>query len=449
MKRILLFMFTLVLFVVVATQAMAVDVKFSGEYYAAGMYLDKTNFKKDSGADGISTAFYFQRLRVRTDYIVSPGLSLTTRFDAMKRAWGAARSIPGSELDPQSSGTTAENENIAFDLAYLSYTSPIGILRVGYLPEGTWGTVFANSTGTLGKVQFAVPFGSFQVSAYFGKTADLSRTAKNPTIATDQDFDKYVLNGRYRTKDFEAGLLYQYRRMASDKVVGVMFGAPNPMVLTGHGLNPYLRAKFGPVAVEAELQYAFGNIKWEDGGTGPWGAGDISVSNIAAYADAVVNLDMVYFGGTFAYVSGDDPATKDKMEGGILDGGEDFQPCLLMFNYDRSYWVGDLTGHANSKNGSPMTNAWFGQGRVGVRPVGKLDILASLSYAQADKKPTNYISRTYGWEADLTATYKITDNLSYMLGFGYLFTGDYFKANSDSNKLNNDYLVINKLTLTF
>jgi len=36
-----------------------------------------------------------------------------------------------------------------------------------------------------------------------------------------------------------------------------------------------------------------------------------------------------------------------------------------------------------------------------------------------------------------------------MLGVGYLFTGDYYKGASDANSLSNDYLVLNKLTLTF
>jgi hypothetical protein len=36
-----------------------------------------------------------------------------------------------------------------------------------------------------------------------------------------------------------------------------------------------------------------------------------------------------------------------------------------------------------------------------------------------------------------------------MVGVGYLFTGKYYKANLDANELNDDFLVINKLTLTF
>jgi hypothetical protein len=36
-----------------------------------------------------------------------------------------------------------------------------------------------------------------------------------------------------------------------------------------------------------------------------------------------------------------------------------------------------------------------------------------------------------------------------MLGVGYLWTGDYYKDANDPRKLQDNYLVINKLTLTF
>ena len=123
-----------------------------------------------------------------------------------------------------------------------------------------------------------------------------------------------------------------------------------------------------------------------------------------------------------------------------------------MFNQDTTYWVGALPGYtatAATSNASPMSNAWFGQGKVGVRPIPVLDIMASLSYAQADKKPLGVLNAAYGWEVDVTGTYKLTNNLSYMLGVGYLFTGEYYKGNNNANSLNNDYMLINKLTLTF
>jgi len=96
----------------------------------------------------------------------------------------------------------------------------------------------------------------------------------------------------------------------------------------------------------------------------------------------------------------------------------------------------------------------------------QLDILASVSYAAVDKKPVGFVGGSYGWEVDITGTYKITNNLTYMLGLGYLFTGDYFKGYDEggdytggygeqypthhvANDLANNYLIINKLTLSF
>ena len=55
--------------------------------------------------------------------------------------------------------------------------------------------------------------------------------------------------------------------------------------------------------------------------------------------------------------------------------------------------------------------------------------MASLSYATADKKPTQaWVNNSYGYEVDLTASYQITNNLSYMLGGGYMFTGKFYKG---------------------
>jgi len=40
--------------------------------------------------------------------------------------------------------------------------------------------------------------------------------------------------------------------------------------------------------------------------------------------------------------------------------------------------------------------------------------MLSLAYARADEKPdSDYVDKAYGWEVDLTGTYKITNNLSF------------------------------------
>jgi len=163
---------------------------------------------------------------------------------------------------------------------------------------------------------------------------------------------------------------------------------------------------------------------------------------------------MFYLGGSLAYVSGNDPYTTDKNEGFGVNGGREWNPCLILFNNDVDQWAGSPAGYNGTatSNAGRMTNAYFYQLRGGVRPVESLDIVMTVSYAHADKTlaGATWEGRDYGYEVDVAGTYKITNNLSYMLGAGYLFTGKWFKGTTAVNHdVDNDYLVINKLTLTF
>jgi hypothetical protein len=96
---------------------------------------------------------------------------------------------------------------------------------------------------------------------------------------------------------------------------------------------------------------------------------------------------------------------------------------------------------------------------VGVNPTPKLNIEAALTYATVDKKAlsmtwatgvvTEAVSDKLGTEFDVKATYKIYDNLTYMIGAGYLWTGDYFKGSNANTKVENNYILLNQLTLNF
>jgi len=440
MKRILVIWLSLGLLVAFSTTVFALDVKFSGEYYAAGVYLDRTTVKKDTATDGPSTAFFYQRLRVRTDFIVSPGLTLITRFDAMERAWGANRSnvplVTTNAVD--SAGTRAENENIAFDWAYISYKAPIGVFDVGIMNDGATGTIFGDSYGPAARIKYANTFGPVKIGLAYTKVQEGSLTAINPTGVSDADRDKYGIVGEYIWKTGRVGLNVNYYRYADTRPASNY--KRNYFVFT-----PYTFAKIGPVSLQAEFNYLTGDQKYELPSVTP----DKKLENMSGWVDATADFGMVYAGGSIAYVSGDDPGTSDKTEGGLLNGGRDWSPCLIMWNYERTNWAGGLSGYDAANQDTNMLNGWFFQVRGGVRPVDKLDIMASVSYANADKKPAGFVKNAYGYEVDLTATYKITNNLSYMLGVGYLFTGDYYKGASDANNLSNDYLVLNKLTLTF
>jgi hypothetical protein len=470
MKRFWLVLLSLGLVMAFSASAFAVDVKFSGEFYVAGLYMDKTTAVKGNNE---STAFYFQRLRLKTEFVVSPGLSLITRANILERAWGAARSnsatsgvnamaYPSSGILPgstESAGTPLENENIAFDWAYIHYVSPTGIWDVGYQLDGPWGTKFGDSDYANPRVFWILPLGNtgFMLAAGVVKLQDNSFTAKNPVTTTDLDADKYAVGFAYQAKNIEGGLLLGYWRYAGKRATTFVPGYPGVLstggVLNVYGGIPYIKAKFGPVDLEAEIWYVTGDMTYEDKTLGVLKIDN----NILAYVDATVNLGMFYFGGMVVYASGDNPDTTDKIEGGIFGTGKNLEPTLIMFSNVRYQWVGPLMGNGGTGSTFQMNNGYIFQGRFGVKPTDKFDILAKVTYAMAataslggaQPATANLVDKSYGTEVDVMATYKITNNLSYMLGAGYLFTGGYYKGQSNANLIQDDYLLINKLTLTF
>ena len=150
-------------------------------------------------------------------------------------------------------------------------------------------------------------------------------------------------------------------------------------------MTPYAIAKIGPVALQAELNYLTGirsmNILRRQLDIDHWKAS-------RGWVDATADFKMFYVGGSIAYVSGDDNGTANKNEGFSVNGGRDWQPCLIMWNYERTNWAGTLTGYDATAQDTNMTNGWLFQVSGGVRPVDKLDIMASVAYARADKPNT-------------------------------------------------------------
>lgn len=461
MKKFWLILLSLGLVMAFSVSALAIDIKVSGEYYAAGLYLDKTalnssrsvqpNKKEDQNYD-LSTAFFFQRLRVGTDFIVSPCLKLVTRFDALERIWGGARSSSDTTADIDSAGTRAENENIAVDWAYINYVTPIGAFDVGYMNYGATGTIFGNSSYPAGRIKYKYSKSPFTIGFDYSKLGDKSYSAINSSATwTDADKDVYGIEGTYQWKNVTAGMKINYYRYADKK--------PSDDYIKNYFLfTPYATAKVGPVNIQAEFNYATG----DDANYDNVAAGDdVKLEQMSGWVDALANFGMFYAGGTVAYVSGDDPGTLDKKEGGTLSGGVDWNPCLILFNNDITYWVGEVSGHNYSVVNGTMKNAWFFQGRVGVKPTPQWDVMLSVSHAFVDRKPVMpekgkqpYLNGTYGTEIDLVSTYKITNNLSYMIGIGYLFTGDYYKGAEHPPgqapfEVQNDLIAINKLTLSF
>ena len=481
MKKFWIVLGSLALVAAFVMPAAAVDVKFSGEFYVAGDYYNRItpayNVVDDEGRT--STAFFRQRLRIQTEFAVSPGLSLITRFDALEKIWGdtAWNGTRGDSFGRPAGGPpvadgydtipTRVQENIEFEYAYIQYASGApGIFFVGYIPWDFWGTTFGDSRRSSGGVMWVKPMGSWTIGALYVKNWEGSTTYKRPTLnRNDNDDNAYVGIVSYANDKIDAGMKVAYRRLANNSYLNPWDdnydGRLPPGKVSGWLLTPYFKGQFGPVKVQGELEYFRGRINGNPG----WEDQDSDIRALAGYVDAQVAIGPAYVGGLFAYASGVDAAKAGpgkKLTGSNFSrdldlswGGRDFKPTLILWNEDVYDWAGDVTW-----TGPGMKNAKLFQLYAGAA-VKDFDFKVAIAHARAVEKNTidGYMWRwggsyrgqgsSYGWELDGTVTYKITNNLSYMVGAGYLWTGKFFEEKGYDDKAKNMYLFTNKLTLTF
>ena len=453
MKRLWLVLLSLGLVMAFSVSALAVDVKFSGEYYAQGMYLDRTNLLDESDGNDPSTAFFFQRFRLGTDFIVSPCLKLVTRVDIMERVWEPDNTGKNSVGTVVAQNIDTDARNVDWDIAYINYVSPIGLFQVGYMEDYVWGTVWGNRTTgpTTGQIKYFVPIGPVTMVFAYAKEDENDYSIQYPgVLAEDIDQDSFrvgpIFNFKSDAVAGEAGVLFTYDPVRQYRTLPLT-PATAPFKQDVYTIQPYFKAKFGPVSMQGELNYAFGERDYETDLVD-----DQDINSLSAWLDADANFGLFSVGGSLAYVQGDDDPNEINNQ---LTGGRDWNPCLIMGNNNMFYsWIGPIGGAVATTTATPfknsvdgeLNNVIFGQIRGSVTPIPELTAGMSISMAQADEDFGGDSDK--GFEVDLTGTYKITNNLSYMLGLGYYFTGDFYKGTTDAD-LDDDYVVLNKLTLSF
>ncbi len=468
MKKLLVVLLALGLIAAIGTTASAVDVKFAGQYYVVGAY--DNNQKYQDVDNTYSKAYFYQRTRIQTVFQAAEGLSLTTRFDALEKQWGRvanpgySKNATGNVVDPEDktnsrSATAATlQESIEFEQAYVTFKTAVGQFQIGYQDADVWGTVFADTPCSRPRAIYTGVFGPVVIMGVYEKwfEADSSSpvtfsypAALASPVATvgkvDADSDTYALAAIYNFKGGAAGLLYKYFAIDVPRLF-----TPAPYRTRIHYVAPYLKGTFGPVYVEAEFNYLGGKAAEFDGPGAP-ATGDIDKEGYGAYALAKVNLGPAYVGGQFGWSSGDDGSDPTKDKTGPISSTS-WVPALIWGNFNLAI-EGGVSGGTTNANGVNVNynkqNLLLLNGFAGFNVTPKINIEGAVTWMQADKKPTNYVSKDYGIEADLKATYKIYDNLSYMVGAGYLWTGDYYKGTKDSNTVGNDYVLMNQLTLNF
>ena len=466
MKKFWVVLLSLGLIVAFGATASAADVKFGGSYYVVGVYESNPQLTPDDVRDGrahYSRAFFYQRVRLQPVFQIAEGLTFTARMDALEKQWGNTNwksiAAPGDDTTSSrrvSAGNQKIQESFEFERAYVTFMTRIGMFQVGYQNVDDWGTDYSDFSNTRPRVAYVTKAGPVEIAFTYEKVFENDTFTNAPSFATDRDNDTYALSGTYKGKGMEAGLLYKYYVYNANRPAGIK--------TTMNQISPYAKATFGPVYIEGEFQYWFGKAAAYELPLAPLPQ-DQDLKAWGAYLKGRFNFGPAYAGALFAYASGDDlsdPTKATTKPGGM---GPNFAPALILGNDALNTWENG-TGVAAPINAIVSTekrNMIVYNAFIGANPTPKLNVELALTYATVDKTAlarnavtgvvTEADSNKLGTELDVKATYKIYDNLSYMVGAGYLWAGDYFRGNTPvgavPRTIDNDYILLNQLTLAF
>jgi len=485
MKRLLVVLLSLGLIAAFSMTASAADVKFGGSYYVVGVYENHPQVYDSTSGYDYSHAFFYQRVRLQPVFQIAEGLTFTARMDALEKQWGNTNWKGGTDdLTSSRKGAVATQkiqENIEFERAYVTFLTGIGQFQVGYQNVDDWGTDFGDYSNSRPRIMFSTKAGNLILIATYekvfetdtaapvmlagtqiGSTADgtkvySSTVTKSITNFADADNDTYALSGIYKDKGVEAGLLYKYYVYDSNKWLGAR------TLMTQ--LSPYTKLTAGPLYFEGEATYWFGKAAQYEAPASAL-AKDVDLKAWSLYLKGRMDAGPAYIGAVFSLASGNDLSDDTKNTTAPSGGGTNFAPAMILLNDGFNTWTG---GHAAASPGlssaNPVTSAKYNtviyNAFAGFNPTKQLNVEAALTYATVDKKALyksggivyDADSNKLGTEFDVKATYKIYDNLTYMLGAGYLWTGDYFKGytapGATAKSISNDYVLMNQLTLSF
>jgi len=405
----------------------AADMSWSGWYRTRAFYFDRDSVLK---TDTTTTSQYYdQILRVSPKIQIAEGIAVEMRADIMEYTWGTnnaagAAGVYGTE------GSTKNKDSFNVERAWGSFVTGIGKFSMGTFGDGSWGTGFCDLGTSAQKIQYESQFGPVGVLAIVQKAVEGDKA----TNEADDDYDVYKLGLGYSWDGGEAGVLGVY---AKDDTNAAYKEESQLLV-------PYVKANFGPLYVEAEIDKYFGTDKdYYAAGTA-----DVDKSGLSYYAMAKVNLGPAYVGAMYAYVQGDDPATTTDDESGKT--GADWNPSNYLWNDGGSGRIGgaDFGAYTDATNSNLQVGGKVYSIFAGFSPIEKLSLYTALVTSYADRQGSA-LHDDFGLEWDFNASYKLFDSVSYNLYFGYLWAGDYWKGTSTATQLEDTYMIRHEIKWVF
>ena len=503
MRRCLIFL-SLVLCMLIASPALALDVDVSGSLQFEGVYNENPTLDDSDPHQ----SFREMRLRVLTEVQVTDNIKLITRFDALDKLL----SSKDSAFD-----TNEDDDNFDFDRAYAEIITPVGLLSIGRMQGVVWGTSWSDDETDTDRIKLVTPIPIGTNKLYIGAVAEKVYESYDPEDPTkkDDDNNKYYLGATYKTPNYSTGLLsafyhfnyfqdpgqaamtktlndaggiegagqyVTYMTLAgnaaadgSSNLAGAYAGMAAPYAAAAAAgkelqdldrgsttkakvflLAPYFDGKFGPLGITTELDYVFGEADYD---------ANNSTRDISAYswfAEARYDIGPVTAQAGYAYTMGKSDLENGDIENmGYVAPGSDWAKAFILTGdeHGMNTTLGDGLGNLVADDFASGYTAVLDGYRmmyIGADYTCLNDTLtlgALIATSQADDTPGG-VDDDHGIEYDLTLSWKIWDNLVYSGVVAYLQAGDYWDerskyANPDAKADADTYALYHKLELFF
>ena len=427
MKKVILIGVALCMALVIAAPAMALDTKFSGYFFVKGYHNSNYGLNDNDASDSYMT----MKLRVRTDFMVSDNLSLTTRFDALdNKRWGDDDLNTGRDAD-----------NIDWDRAFMTIKTDYGVFSAGRMSAQSWGTSFNDTNTEKDRLKWVGSFGDLTTIVIYQKSAE----GDEGRDVSDQDADVYYFAPYYKMDNMTFGILWGY-------VINKTVADRDDKFLVS---VPYFTGQFGPVGLQGELRHhGFGERDYDDPNIK-----DQDYKALAWNLEGSYSMDMFKFELGWVHVDGQGTDKDLVGYGGAI--GDDWEKIWILTGSTDDNTAASLGGVGNlsdtgSAAGGPLAQHGCDlyYGGVTVMPMEGLDVGLLVAYGQADEEKDqfgNKLDDEYGWEYDLRLNYKIFDNLNYSFIAAYLDAGDFWKDKGgiDKKDFEDNFHLYHALTLTF
>lgn len=422
MKKLTITALALCLAFALAAPVMAVDADFSGHYRVRGAYVSQYGLRDTNP----SKDYMDMRFRLQTVFKVSDILSVTTRMDAFdNKVWGDA--------DDTSTGSG----NIDLDRVYMTIKAPVGKFDIGRQGAGRWGTTFLDNDLDRDRIKFTKTIDALTLYLVYQKNTEKDKDDDTAVPAADEDSETYYLLSKYKMENTTAGLLLAF---TNDKTTATQ-------TKRTYNAAPYFVSKLGPLALQGELAYNWGQTDYDAAATT-----DLDIKQLAYNIEGSYNFGPIGVMAGYAYVSGDNNKT-DNEDTTFANGvGGDWEKLFILTTDEVTLLDKHLGGAGNLSDDCDtldVSGAKIIYGAASFSPLDNLKLGVVVGSAKADKAPATY-DDDYGMEYDFTLNWKIYDNLTYSAIAAFLDAGDYFyKGATKPANFDDTYALFHQLVLKF